>query len=655
MKLRTTLALLAIVAAIGAYLYFFERDNPTTNEKRDNALHVVPDFDRNKIDSISIKSPETKIELRKKPNGAWVMEEPAKDRADVAALIELLTALETLQNAGPPISLDAKDPKRELKEYGVLDSTTKAKFSGGGKTIELILGNDTAVEGKSYLYVEGAKAVRVIANNFKAQMQKKADDFRDHRLADFGPMQLAKAEIKGPLGTIELTQKDKHWSITKPLQARGDDAKINDLLAAAVNAHVLEFGSDLHLATAGVNDARGTVTFWPEGAEAPVLLNIGQNPKEEKDKEKTWVRLSSRDALVLVPKSIEKILEIKPEDLRDHSLLRVDGDIVDRITIEPAGGEKLVLGRTASSWVRKVKGQDEVINDLIPRQILTDLPALNVQEYVSDASVDLAKYGLDQPSLKVTFSSFSSENTPESNAGDKPIVSVIFGKSHEEKVYAKVDDEPFIVAVSENSVNRLPKNPIQFQDLAIFNDQPEEVTGLLITSSVQPTLELERDKDKNWKIVKGEGKLDQDALKALVIELARLRAVRWVGPPQPEYRLDKPGVAISAAVRKGGQKVMRELSIGANQNDLWYSSVEGREGVFQIGAPIRDILAAPLTDKAAAANPPLTVPAPLLVPGSVKVPPIGPAMSTPATPLPATPAPATPVPVPATPPAAPPN
>lgn len=665
MKFRTTVGLFVIVAAIAAYLAFIEPNNPTHKEKNENALHVLPKFDRAEIDSISIKSPESKIELRKKPNGAWVMEEPAKDRADGAALNELLTAMETLQSDEPPLELDPKDTKKQLKTYGILDATTKAKFGGGGKTVELILGDDTAVQGKSYIYVDGAKAVRVVASTVKGQLQKKGDDFRDRKLADFGPPLVVRAEIKRSSGSIELTKKDNHWSITKPLHARGDDARINDLLAAALNAHVSDFGSDANLATSGVSDGRGSVSFWQEGVATPIVLSIGDNPKEEKDKEKTWAKLSSRDALVLVPKSIEKLLEITPDELRDHNLLRVEPDIVDRITIEPTGGEKIVLGRNRESWVRKTPGGDVQINDLVPRQILADLPTMHILDFVQDVATDLPKYGLDQPVLKVTFSSFASENTSETNAGDKPIVSVLFGKAEDYKVYAKIDDEPFVVTVAESSVARLPKTAIHFQDLTIFNDKPEDVTALKVESSVQPTIEVERDKDKKWKLIAGEGKPDQDALNNLVNSLVRLRAVRWAGPQTPEQKLDKPGVVVTATLTQGGQKATRVLLIGANTNDLWFAAADGKEGVFQIGVPDHDLLAAPLTDKAAAA---VATPVPLMrvpattnkllptllatpVPGTPAAVPATPAPATPV-PVPATPLPATPVPLPATPPPA---
>jgi hypothetical protein len=66
------------------------------------------------------------------------------------------------------------------------------------------------------------------------------------------------------------------------------------------------------------------------------VLQIGGKPKEEKDKDKIYARLSSRDAVVILPQEIEKLLETQPNDLRDRNLVRVEADIVDRVTLEGA-------------------------------------------------------------------------------------------------------------------------------------------------------------------------------------------------------------------------------------------------------------------------------------------------------------------------------
>ena len=42
-------------------------------------------------------------------------------------------------------------------------------------------------------------------------------------------------------------------------------------------------------------------------------------------------------------------------------------------------------------------------------------------------------YGLDKPQLQLTFSSFASENTAETKAGEEPFATIAFGKDEERR------------------------------------------------------------------------------------------------------------------------------------------------------------------------------------------------------------------------------
>src|SRR3954467_7450215 len=139
MKTRNTVFLLALVALLVGYLYFVERVSQSTDERLKNANKVV-EFDRDKIDTISIHNPENDIELHKQANGQWTLEKPVKDRADASTVAELLTTAESLKSDSI-LELENKSKER-LKEYGISDSNTKVKFTGGGKTIGLTIGKD---------------------------------------------------------------------------------------------------------------------------------------------------------------------------------------------------------------------------------------------------------------------------------------------------------------------------------------------------------------------------------------------------------------------------------------------------------------------------------------------------------------------------------
>ena len=78
------------------------------------------------------------------------------------------------------------------------------------------------------------------------------------------------------------------------------------------------------------------------------LLQIGGVPQKEKDQ--VYVRLAPRGFVYTLPKKIEEILNTKPDDLRDRHLVRIDTNILDRITIDAPGKGKTVLARKGENW-----------------------------------------------------------------------------------------------------------------------------------------------------------------------------------------------------------------------------------------------------------------------------------------------------------------
>jgi len=673
MKLKNTLILLVLAAAIFAFIRFYESKVPTSAEATDSAGRVVK-FDRDKITGITIKNTETKIDLRKK-DGAWFIEAPIKDRADSMAVSQLFTTAEALKSEAA-IPTDKDGGKDLLKDFGLTNSAdTRVTFTGGDKPVELLLGKDAAVEGKIYVRLEDSKTAHVISNDLKTQLSKKVDEFRDHKLTDVVTTQVNKVQFKTAAGEIELAKKDQHWSLDKPFKARGNDQKVGDLISQAANAQVDSFVADAsNLASFGLQEPRGTVSFTTEGGKEPVVLQIGNAAEKEKDK--VYVKVSTRDAVLVVPKTIEALLDTKPGDVRDRNLARFSADIVDRINIESPGKEKIVLARKGESWVRKVEGKDVPINVAAATRLMGELQSQQVVNFVADVATELPKYGLDQPQETITLSSYSSENTAETKAGEKPIVSILFGKTDGDNVYAMLDDEPFVVSVSRTLLSSAMTDPLQWQELTIFKNKPEDITGVEIAREGQPTLTLERDKDKNWVLAKGDGKINRTNVQSMLNTLASLRAVRWMGAATPDQGLAQPKITVSFKTASGSGKL---LFGGQTPDMLTYASADGLTGTFGLSQPdvtafqLPFIEGAPAAPGTTPAAPGATSPAPASTPSPAPpvpdAPPAAPAPSpaapepakpatppaTPATLNPATPlvppAPAAPAPAPATPPA----
>lgn len=632
MKLKNTLLLLILAGGLFAFIKFYESKQLGTKEAAERAGRIAQ-FDRDQVDSISIKNSEAKIELRKDDKGVWRLQEPVKDRADAIAISQLFTSAESLKfDARIGDGKEGAD-KEQLKEFGLANSDIKLKFSGKEKPVELVFGKDAAVEGKVYVKTEDSDVAYVIGKELREQISKKVDDFRDRKISEILPSQVHKVSVKTASGEMELEKKDSHWTLTKPLKARADDSKVGDFVSQALTARVESFVADSTNAGAlGLQEPRATVSFFVEGQDQPTVLQLGGASKD--NPEKVYAKLSSRDSVVVVPKTLESVSTTKPNDLRDRTLVRLQTDIVDRITLESSPESKIVLARNGESWVRKANGKDEVINVQAARTLLDEFAAQGVTDFVSDVATDLSKYGLDQPILKVTFSSFASENTAETKAGEKPIATVLIGTAAGNDNYAKLEDEPYIVTIPRALVELVQVDPIKWNPVEIFTANTEDITSIESTREGAPTIVLEKDKEKGWQLTKGDGKVNQINAQALATTLATLRATSWVGTQQPEHRLEQPQVIVSF---KTSDNATHKVMIGSNTGeDSAFATAEGKTGVFTVSFPPSSVFLMPLIDKPA-------TPAPATPAPSTPVPPAPAATEAPANPAPApAPAPAPP-------------
>src|SRR3954453_3621273 len=329
--------------------------------------------------------------------------------------------------------------KNKLADYGLANPKLRLKLLGSGAPPEIWFGKDAALEGKMYVRFDNSKEAFLTNQSVKKAIEKKPDEFRDRKLTDLILAQISRAILKTPAGEMELQKAGDHWDVVKPLHARADDQKVNDLIAQVTTARIQQFVADDHgdLHQYGLAEPRGSLTLFAENDKQGQTLQIGSVP--EKEKEQVYVRFSARAFVYTLPKKVEEILNNKPNDLRDRHLVRVDTKVLDRVTIDAPGKGKTVLARKDENWTIASKNNAPA-NSSEVRRLIGTLQNEQVTKFVEDVASNLPKYGLDKPQLTITFSSFASENTAETKAGDQPFASVAFGKIEGDNVYARVGD-----------------------------------------------------------------------------------------------------------------------------------------------------------------------------------------------------------------------
>ncbi|MFN2540865.1 MAG: DUF4340 domain-containing protein [Chthoniobacterales bacterium] len=589
MKWRTTLILLAIVLTLGLYIKFFESKRPSTEEAKRQAQNVL-NFNRDKVDGIIIQNGDDKIDIRRRDN-KWRLETPIKDQADTSLISNLLLNLENWQKDATISAKEIDADKKKLNEFGLSRPKLRLKLLGEGAPPEILFGKDTALEGKMYVRFENSRETYLANQSIKKDIEKKADDFRDRKLTDLITAQVSRVVLKTPAGEMELEKKADHWEIGKPLRARGDDQRIGDLIAQVTTARIQQFVANDRgdLRPFGLAEPRGAITLFGQDDKQGQTLQIGGIPEKQPDQ--VYARFSPRAFVYTLPKKTEAILNTHPNDLRDRHLVRIDTNMLDRITIDAAGKSKTVLARKQENWTIASRNNGPANASQVHRLIET-LQNEQVTGFVEDVASNLPKYGLDKPQLQITFSSFASENTAETKAGERPFATIAFGRVEGENGYARLGDEPFIVAVRRGLLDQIYADPLQWQELAIFKFKPEQIHRLTVTSDKEWS--LVRGGNNQWTWAKGAGEIHQTNVQSLLNTLSVLHAVRWLGATAPPHAFDQPQVTIAFTTSPDDKESHKLIVGGAAGDGMWAARVEGREGVFVLSTPDLNALKLPL-------------------------------------------------------------
>ncbi|PYL55749.1 MAG: hypothetical protein DMF29_00800, partial [Verrucomicrobia bacterium] len=589
MKWKTTLILFVTAAGVFAYLYFVESHRPGTEEAARQSQNVL-NFSREKIDGVVIQNGDDKIDIRRHDN-KWRLETPIKDQADASLVNNLLLDLENWQKDAAISAKEMEADKNKLSDYGLANPKVRLKLVGTDAPAEIFFGKDAALEGKMYVRFENSKETFLVNQSVKKAIDKKPEDFRDRKLTDLIMAQVVRVVLKTPAGEMELQKKGDHWDIAKPLHTRADDQKVSDLIAQVTTARIQQFVADdrgdLH--PYGLAEPGGSLTLFAQDDKQGQTLQIGGVP--EKDKDQVYVRFSPRAFVYTLPKKIEETLNAKPNDLRDRHLVRIDTKILDRLTIDAPGKGKTILARKDENWTIASRNNAPG-NSSEVRRLIDTLQNEQVTKFVEDVASNLPKYGLDKPQLIVTFSSFASENTAETKAGEQPFASVAFGRIEGDNVYARVGDEPFVVAVRRVLLDQIFTDPLQWEALSVFNFKPEQIHRVSVITDKE--LALVRGANNQWSWAKGNGAVNQTNVQSLLNTLSALHAVRWAGPTTPAHGFDKPKLVVMFTTAPD-DKATHKLTIGgAAPNGMSFAKVDEHEGTFVISGPDLNTLKLPL-------------------------------------------------------------
>jgi hypothetical protein len=529
MKLKTTLALLVIAIALGVSVWILDRKSPGTRERLARRAYIV-DLDRNDVTQLEIENGDAKTKLVKTANG-WNLTAPISDRADQRVIDNLLYAAQFLKREDTITNLGKGEQKRNyLKQFGVLRSHLILRFLGQHTRVELQFGLDTAVEGTSYLWVDGREPVFVTQNDLKNLISKNSDYFRDHQLTPFLPSEVNRILFTQAGGEIELSRQRDEWQILRPIKARADNEAINRSLQQIAGTSILQFQDQELTGDLDAENSPTSISLFSEQSK----VKIACGPPVPNQPGRIYVRVSDRPSTFIVDESLLRTVDQKPDDLRDRKIMRLNPDLIDRITIMSKGQPIAQLTRKETRWVL-LNNNSENQNGAVEtpaeaeqvNRLIDTLNNSEVSRFVSDSAIELDRYGLERPSLEFAFSSYSSENTAEADAGETRLATLAIGDRDNEDYYARVEEESYIVAIPKRLVEQLPTSSRAFRSHEILSLQRSELLSVEIKTKEKTTM-LTRNGKGQWVVQGLTGKQNDLAVQTFLNTVTSLRALAWV-------------------------------------------------------------------------------------------------------------------------------
>lgn len=308
MRGRSTLILLVVAVAFGAYIYFVESKKPVVDE---NAKKKVFSYETGKIDQVEIKVSGGDTTALKKETGGWTIVKPVAAPADQNAVNDIVTNLATLEE-----DRVVEENAADLKSYGLAEPRIDVTFNvSGEKAPKQILFGDKSPTGVGvYAKVPTDKRVFLVGTSADTTFTRSTFDLRDKTALKFQQDKVDSLELVSKNQTIRLEKSGEEWKMVKPIQAPADYVSVQGVLGqlqAAQMTTLKDKPEDLKdLKQYGLDKPEVTAII-ATGAQK-VTFELGKAG----DAGSFWGRDPSRPAVFTVANGLAEELRKKPFDLR---------------------------------------------------------------------------------------------------------------------------------------------------------------------------------------------------------------------------------------------------------------------------------------------------------------------------------------------------
>ncbi len=342
MSTRKLLVLTGVFLALLAFVVFFERKQPTS-EERAKAAKRLADFKPDDVVSVTIERPDLpKVELVRKEKGRWTVVNAPSSPADGFAADNLVSDLARLEVVGE--TRTGFDPK----EFGLDAPKAKATLAFADKATKTfsfgapIPGLDAVAAADGPLF--GAVKFAPLA-----ALTKPVDEYRSKQLFDVPVSEVTRLSVTRGPNTVVVARDEKaaggagRWRLEKPVADLASETFVERFLGDLAGARISEFPSvpEADLPRVGLAPPVATVVL-EKGAEKAATIAFGA-AKAEGASGRMYARVGG--LVVVVDDRVREDLDKELSAYRESRVFPVDTFALRRVAFASddlrAGADKV--------------------------------------------------------------------------------------------------------------------------------------------------------------------------------------------------------------------------------------------------------------------------------------------------------------------------
>ncbi len=271
MKPRNLIILAAIVLAVAAYVFLFERHQPTTEEAKQQAEKLLPDLDRDRIAAVTIDVASGTVRLEK-GGGSWRLAEPIDYPAAGSAVSSALGSLTNLEaERRLPV------PEIDLSQYGLEPAAATVTLEiDDGSRLELAVGDELPLGSKRAVRIDAGDEVAVVPGWFVSDLERELDDWRSREVTDVMASDVASIDIRTGEDVIRAVRLEERWQLLAPLEDVADRDHLEALVSDLNSLQIEEFvDDDVDLEELGLVTPEYELTVVRSDGGEPLQLRLG--------------------------------------------------------------------------------------------------------------------------------------------------------------------------------------------------------------------------------------------------------------------------------------------------------------------------------------------------------------------------------------------